>query len=514
MVAEATAEIDSDDGLITRREVASGSWRARAMAKRTKAIRQARRSAGHFVEYAIPHELTGKRITNAPHHWDWHRKLDQSRFTVLIAAVEHGKTSQIGVGRSVWMVGTNPEGRGAIISNTSRQAEKVLGAIQTHILENPRVREVFPHLRPSTRQQDPWHSTAITVERKTIAKDPTIQALGIGGPLVGSRLDWVVLDDVLDFENTRTPEQLAKLVDWFDSTLWTRLTENAVCWVIGTPWHPKDLLHVLKNRPDWVSATYSAVQNPDAPATDWVTIWPEAFSLERLRTIQRNMTARNFGRKYLCRVRLDSTARFQQGWIDRCRANGRGWSLLPYAPKNTNGSPMPCFTGVDVGVGEDEHHDMSVLFTIAINPRALRVVVEIQAGHWSAPELIRRMWDVHQRYGSIIMVESNGAQRFLLQWPGANRMKIRAFNTTAQNKYDEAFGIESLAVEFRNGMWLIPSGPLGTRVDPEVEIWETEALFYQPGKHTGDRLMASWFAREAARDALASIMQDMDTQTR
>lgn len=505
----------ADDGeRLPAREIRAGTPRARAEARRTEQLRRARTDCGALVEYAIPHEKTGRRIRNAPFHWEWHRILDREPFAVIIAAVEHGKTQQIGVGRPLWMIGNDPESRGALISNTSSQAEKLLGAISTHIVENPRIREVFPHLVPSSRQADPWHSTQITVRRETIAKDPTIQALGVGGPVVGSRLDWAILDDVLDFENTRTAEQLTKLLDWFDSTLWTRLTAGAVCWVIGTPWHPSDLLHLLEQRPDWFCARYAAVHNPKASPADWRPRWPESFSVARLLTKQRNMTPHNFGRKFLCTVRHDTTARFQQAWIDRCVANGRGWHLLKHAPKTPGGRSLPCFTGVDLGVGQDEQHDLTVLFTIAIDARGRRIVVDIQSGRWTAPEIIRRIGDVQQRYESIVTVESNGAQRFLLQWPGAQRLNIVPFTTTAGNKYDEAYGVESIAVEMRNGQWVIPSGPSGAELAPEVQAWINDLLFYQPAGHTGDRLMGSWFARETARSALTGISVTMDTTSR
>lgn len=500
--------------VVSPADVRSGSPRARAAAKRLEQVQRARQDCAVFVEFAIPHEKTNKRVRNADLHREWHRTLDEHQYVTLIAPVEHGKTQQIGIARPLHRIGNDTEQRGAIISNTATQAEKLLGAITRHIERNQRVREVFPHLRPSQRRGDPWHASQITVERKTIAKDPTIQALGIGGPLVGSRLDFAILDDVLDFQNTRTPEQLAKLLDWFDSTLWTRLTEDAVCWVIGTPWHPRDLLHILKERPDWFFRHYSAVHNPDDAGPAWRPLWSASFSAQRLLKIQRNMTPRNFARKYLCRVRMDETARFQAAWIARCIANGRGWKMLERAPRTPGGRPYPCFTGVDLGIGLDEHHDLTVLFTIAIDPRGRRIVVDIQAGRWTAPEIIRRIHDVHQRYGSIVTVEDNAAQAFLLQWPGANKIPIQPFTTTAKNKFDESFGVESIAVEFRNGQWVAPSGPQGNDVDPEVRAWLDECLFYQPGGHTGDRLMASWFARETARAGASPVGRTMDTTSR
>jgi hypothetical protein len=489
-----------------------GSPRARAEARRQRQIRGARERCEDFVEYAIPHEKTGKPVKNAPFHVEWQQLLREHKYVVLIAPVEHAKTAQIAIAKPIHVLGHDPSLRGAIISNTATQAQKSLGSITQHIERNPRVREVFPRLVPTKRANEPWRGDMITVDRPTYAKDPSIQAVGVGGPIVGSRLDWAVLDDVLDFENTRTPEQLNKLIEWFDSTLFPRMVEGAPIWVIGTPWNRNDLLHVLAKRPAWVSRTYSAVENPDDPQDQWRPIW---FGLERLIEIQANTTAHNFARKYLCRILLDTLARFQRAWIDQCVALGKGRTLVKRAPRTPGGRLYPCFTGVDLGVGQDEGHDLSVLFTIALLERMRRLVVDIQAGHWTGPEILRRIYDVQRRFDSVALVEDNAAQKFLLQWATEGGIAVRPFTTTAQNKSHEAFGLENVAVEMRAGLWIIPSGASGADLDPEVLQWIQEMEFYQPGAHTGDRLMASWFAREGAREVAMGITQDnVDTQKR
>lgn len=424
-------------------------------------------------------------------------------------------TQQIAIGRTLWLLGNDPSKRLALVSNTATQSAKLLSAIKAHVERNPRVREVFPELRPSTRAGDSWHASAIVVERETIAKDPSVQAVGIGGPLVGSRLDGAILDDVLDFENTRTPEQMSKLEDWFDSTLQTRITDGGFVHVVNTPWHPEDLSHKLAKRPGYVSRRYSAIANPSDPPEDWRPLWPAQFSVERLTQIQADTTPSNFARKYLCEVRQDSASRFQQNWLDGMVSAGRGWGVYRRAP-TSSGQMWPCFTGVDLAMGESSSDGLTVLFTVALEPhgRRRRIVVEIQSGRWTAPEIIQRLMDVHARYQSIIMVESNGAQKFLVQFASDRHLPVRPHYTTAKNKFDEHFGVESLAVEIRNGLWVVPSGESGQDVSPEAREWMREMLFYSPEAHTGDRLMASWFAREGARQYAPSVFGAQNLQAR
>jgi hypothetical protein len=57
--------------------------------------------------------------------------------------------------------------------------------------------------------------------------------------------------------------------------------------------------------------------------------------------------------------------------------------------------------------------------------------------------------------------------------------------------------VESLAVEFERGQWIVPDAPM-------TRAWVRELLAYNPAGHTGDRVMASWLAREALRTAEAA----------
>ncbi len=482
--------------------------------KKQLQIRAARRSAAAFIEYALRNEADDTVLQNAPFHEEWHEHLEENKRAILICPVEFGKTQQIAVGKVLHLLGTHPEWRGAIISSTALQAEKVLRQVRSEIERNPRVREVFPHLVPSDHPEAPWHTSAITVQRKTRSKDPSLQALGLFGPLVGSRLDFCILDDVLDFENTRTEEQRKKTLEWVDTTVITRLTEQAVLFDIGTPWHPEDLHHELGKRPGFVTKRYCAVLNPDEPPRRWVALWPEQWSVPRLLARRQEIAESVFVRKHLCRVRIDASSRFKQVWLDRMVLAGKGRTFLPRAPTAyANGPRLPCFTGVDLGAGTEDANALTVLFTIALMPDARRLVVEIESGRWQAPEIIDRLVSAHGRFNSEIMVEDNGAQQFLVDMC-QGRVPVRGYTTTASKKFSEKFGVESLAVEMRNGLWLLPSGGAGLSVHEEGKAWIQEALYYDPESHTGDRLMASWLARECLRKYAQPRIGRVDTQAR
>ena len=476
---------------------------------------EARENPAAFVQYCFRHEETDAPLMNAEHHNEWHEFLNDNDRAILFAPVEHAKTQHIAVGRVLYALGKNPSKRLAVVSLTqSRHADKVVGQVRRHIESNPRLHKVFPDLKPSEDLHDPWGQSRIVVQRDTNAKDPSLQGLGAFGPINGSRLDGIIIDDVLNFENTRTADQITKLIEWMDSEVFTRVGDDGWIHWIGTPWTPMDPMHQVAKRSGWASERYSAVLNPDAPMEDWEPMWPEQFSIDRLKRIYHATTPLNFARKYLCQVRMDAASRFKQEWIDNALGLGRRMRLTKRHPVGPSGQALRCYTGVDLGVGQKESNDLTCLFTIAVEENGRKRVLDIQSGRFTAPEILQRIQGVVQNYGSIVYVEDVAAQSFLLQWASSQGLPVRGFTTTAGKKYHEHYGVESLAIEMRNGGWVIPSGEPGEQIDPEVDEWIREMLYYTPEAHTGDRLMASWFAREAARAGGAPIFQHVDTLAR
>ncbi len=486
----------------------------RARARHRYQVAQARENSEDLIEYALHNTVNGRRIENAWFHREWQQTFREHKKVVLISSVEHAKTQQIAVGKVLHLLGQNPNATIAIVSKVAAQAEKSLRNIRTNIEQNRRLREVFPDLKPSGRRGDPWTQANIIVERPNISNDPSVQALGAFGPINGSRLTDIILDDVLCFENTRTPEQRNKLVGWIDNEVQQRGLEGANIWAIGTPWHQEDALHQLSERAGFVSKTYPAVYNPLDPPEEWKPIWPEQWPLERLLDKRQDIPETDFARQYLCQVRLDATSRFKQAWMDNMCRLGVGRTFLAEAPKaQGNVLRLPCFTGVDLGIGEGEEHARTVMFTAALMQNGRRLIVDIQSGHWQFPEILDRLQLIYNRYGSHILVESNGAQKWILH--GAQgRFPVHG-RATGANKHDREFGVESLALELRNNWWVMPSGSVGEKVPDEGKAAIGEALHYNPSAHTGDRLMAWWICREAMRlHSAGRLVHGVDSQFR
>jgi hypothetical protein len=309
--------------------------------------------------------------------------------------------------------------------------------------------------------------------------------------------------------------------------------------VTNTPWHREDLTYHLENEAGWPTLTMDAygfvrVSNADAAwqggdmvrmlrpsetriggAYQWyrlrahdpdpdeqTTLFPERFSRESIAEMRRRMTPREFSQALLCDPLTDDSARCQRDWIERCKLRGLGSTLVPSYSGN-----LRTFTGVDLAIGQGRGSDKTVLFTILIEDDGTRRILDIESGRFAGPEIVKKIIDKGDRYGSKITVESNSAQDYLRQFALQTRadLQIKAHTTTGKNKRDRDWGVESIFTEIENGAWVIPCDTDGKCL-PVVQAWIDDMLFYQPPPaHSGDYLMASWLAREAAhRGAVSS----------
>lgn len=476
---------------------------AKVAEKRACLLRAAREDAAAFNAYVLRDEENGKAIALAEMHVEWHELIDSHDRVLIWSHVEAGKTQQISVGRTLFELGRDSSKRIVVLSKTQGQAVKVIRSVGTYIEKSDALREVFPNLWPSV----PWTSTALMVQREVFSKDFSVQACGVGGVIVGARIDVLIIDDILDWKNTRTPAQRAELLRWFRSEFIGRLTANAKVIVVGNAYHPEDLLHTLA-REGYTARTYPITLKDGSPR------FPRKWTPRRIAAKRIELGPLEAARQLDCVARKDADVRCKEEWIRKCLARGDGVPLVRSVPDEwfTDGSRT--YTGVDIGVGKKKKNAKTVVFTMLVHPNGDRRVLWVDSGRWSGLEIVQRVVDHHLRYKSIVLVEDNGAQKHLLDFAHAVQVDGKEVATaalcilphhTGQNKTHPVIGVESIFAEFQLGRWIIPSteseshpGRYVVASEPIGE-WLSDCENYDPERHTGDHLMASWIACSGSR---------------
>jgi hypothetical protein len=461
-----------------------------------------------FIELVFTDE-DGAPYRQAAHHREWQQLFSTSPRLSLLGHAESGKTQQVAL-RLVWELGRNPEMRCYIVSAAAMAAEKIVGVVKRSIDDNPKVRQVFPALRPGK----PWNNAALLVagRKASTTKDFSLQAYGWNAKFLGIRADLLIADDINDSDNSRTPEARAHVIKVFDEKLQTRATKRGRVWAIGNAWHQEDLVHTLGARKSFDFRRYAVLGDDGATVQ-----WPDQFPLSRIRFLRGSMPELSFARAYMCLPYGDETARFERSWFSQAKRAGMG---LEYAPKAFPVDPITkrpwyIYIGIDLASGRrgrgQRKADSTAIFALAYHPvKKLRRILEIQSGQWKAPEIVARMQALHAKWedcpggGPVFAVEDDATQKLFVDSNDLVGLRVIGI-TTGGRKWDPVLGIEQMALTLHAQRWQIPSSAtvLDADGDPLVHdalaSWQHDMESFSPVEHTPDAMIAGWIADSAAQ---------------
>lgn len=194
---------------------------------------------------------------------------------------EHAKSTVITVNYALYRLCMDPGIKIAIVSQTQKRAKEFLFAIKQRLTE-PRwakLQQVYGPAGGWRETAEQWTQDQIYLKRDSEAKDPTVQALGVGQQIYGTRADLIILDDVVSTTNAHEWE---KQLNWLQKMVITRLGAGSLI-ICGTRVASVDLYKQIRNPEHWTSGkspfTYLAMpavlEFSDKPK-DWVTLWPKS----------------------------------------------------------------------------------------------------------------------------------------------------------------------------------------------------------------------------------------------
>jgi hypothetical protein len=499
---------------------------------------EARESRKGFFEFVLRDEVYNRPIRVADHQQLAMDFADAHQFCVLMFPFGHAKTYTC-AGILLQDAGEDDLLRSAFVSAAQAQAEKPVGMIRQYIEESQELKLAYPKLLPSQRAGEPWTMTEITVARPLGIRDATVVARGLDSKqTLGSRWKKLIADDILNEENTRTPEQRDKVWNHIQKVEIPRLDPIGGRFVYTcTAWHPDDCTHRLlrprnqggrgmaglvmradgdifiHNSPNWDSplirpgddrlagdptAAYRLVSHDPDPHKE-VPLWPERWPAPLLAEQKAELHPAIYNQIFLNICRDDTSSLCKQADIDNALAIGRKLELKRLHREIPPGFPYLIFIGVDLAFSKSDAADESAIFTFAVHPGQIRVPLWIESGRWGAVELYNRLVEHNDRYVPAgIAVESNAAQEGIRQvMAAADKTLVLKPHRTDATKNSIAMGVPSIFSEMANGCWAIPNDC--GNVHPQIRKWIDQCLYYTPSEHTGDILMASYFARDLAK---------------
>lgn len=163
--------------------------------------------------------------------------LDGSRGKYQCTSVppQHGKSRALTVRAVAWYLGRMENKAVALTGFSLSLLQDFLQEIR-EILESETFQSIFPNVSYDSRKSNTQSMFALNNGCTIIVKSE-------GMKLTGKRVDLLILDDV--HAGRAEAESVAKrtnVIQWFFADCITRITEDAKIFLIGTRWHPQDLI--------------------------------------------------------------------------------------------------------------------------------------------------------------------------------------------------------------------------------------------------------------------------------
>lgn len=155
------------------------------------------------------------------------------------------KSSVFDMGMVPWLIAKNPNLRILVASETAKQARAFVNK-SMDIIDSEWFKERFGAHRGKKWRADGFYSALRT---KVNIKEPTVQATGVGEVRTGSHWDFIIMDDVVSPENTKTAESIETTRYWFGEMI-AQLDPGCKLFIIGTLHHHADLYCSILENPE------------------------------------------------------------------------------------------------------------------------------------------------------------------------------------------------------------------------------------------------------------------------
>ena len=334
-----------------------------------------------------------RSLWNGPHplkwfHEEWLQHADSGETFQTLAARDHFKTTILTLHYTLYRIVKDPNVQILLVSESSGQAHKWTRWLMRQIEQR------YPWL--SNRDQDKWTERMFTVPRTSNSKDPTVEAVGMLGRIVGGHYDLAIPDDVVSFENSRSQTMREHVDEWFREVMIPCMVPTAQILPTGSTWHYDDLYSKLEKE-GWKTYRYPAIDDKGQP------LFPERYSLEKLAQREMEMGTPFFN----CQFKLDP-----KGLVGRLLKEK--W-LEPYydvAPGD-----LEIVQGVDPAYRVKETSDYTAIVTVGYSPSTRTCyVLDTYRAHLSFPEQLAAIRRLAKTFKPVrIVVEVNAYQQTLYQ---------------------------------------------------------------------------------------------------
>lgn len=329
---------------------------------------------------------------------------DTKRKKLVLLPRGHLKSSLITVGYSLFRIINNPNIRILIQSATWEIAVDFLIEIKRHLKENEDFKRLYGDFFEGAEE---WSADRITIRRTDQnIKGPTVKAAGIETNLVGTHPDLIIIDDPHNRDNSQTAEQIESVINRFRDCI-DLLEPGGQLIVIGTRWNPVDLYGWIQDKENHIYQDFDvmvkqAYEGNIETGEEFVSLWPDKFSLEELRSRLRADGWYQFSSQYLNNPIPEQDAKFKREWFQL------------YDVEEIRGKDMRKILTIDPAISIEKHADFTAMVVCGIDQFSNVFVLDIWRGKVLPSQLISKIFELNELWHpNHIGIETNVFQKTL-----------------------------------------------------------------------------------------------------
>jgi hypothetical protein len=437
-------------------------------------------------------------------------------------------------------------------SKSDSLAEKYLGAIKRTIETNQRLLEDFGDLTENVNPVDGsrleggkgkggWAKNQLFCRRTNHSlKDGTIESIGWGCAITGSRFDLIILDDPIEESDCRTAKARKSQVEMIH-VLEELLEPQGKFHVIGTRKHYDDLYSYLIKNPRWTYSIdkgivkfpanfkYVFEEDPetgkqiavdvDIPeGEEYEVLWEEKWSIKDLLLKKYGSLPLHFFRDIQNEVTSDETSDFPEEIINGCRdieILGRREQFYKSRPDWARW----IIQGIDLSAifskkrAEERDSDFFNVTTLAIpfNNYEKHLIHGFRTRGIDADDQLNKIIELDYDFEpDIIVLETNAYQKAMEGLALKKKLPIYPHNTGSE-KWGVEEGLPKMNIEMKNKYFVFYTGT--GEAEKYFELLFSELHGFGVEKHD-DTVMSLWLANLGATWLIKKDMKKKQRQSR
>jgi len=193
------------------------------------------------------------------------------------------KTSLVGA-YILWLLRRDQNKSAMVMAADDDASSKILYYCDRHIRSNPKLKHYW-RMNEWISPGDTWTVMRKFIATRTVnrANDPSIWATSPGSVKAGPHPDLIFIDDIVNEKVLKSDEALEKVNSAYDQ-LSPMLMDDAIVWVLGTPWTLMDLYESLERRKVSETQFMFDIYTRDVINPDGTFWWKERMSEEFLKS--------------------------------------------------------------------------------------------------------------------------------------------------------------------------------------------------------------------------------------